>query len=50
MLLKHYSSFQKDVVHFKNDNKELKKPENSIELTILHREKEVYDNVLRFDD
>lgn len=51
LLLKHYSGFQKDVVHLKNDNKEFKKkPENSIESTILHREKEVYDNVLRSDD
>lgn len=46
LLLKNYNDFHEDVVHLKLDNKEFKKkPENSIESTILHREKEVYDHV-----
>lgn len=51
LLLKNYSGFHEDVVHLKSDNKEFKKkPENSVESTILHREKEVYDHVLRSDN
>ncbi len=51
LLLKSYSGFHEDVVHLKSDNKEFKKkPENSVESTILHREKEVYDHVLRSDN
>ncbi|MGL9718294.1 MAG: hypothetical protein ACR5K9_06475 [Wolbachia sp.] len=41
------SYFYEGVVHLKSNDKEFKiKPENSIESTILHREKEVYDHVL----
>jgi hypothetical protein len=48
LLLKDYSGSHKDIVHLKNDNKEFKRrPENSIESPILHREKEVYDHVLQ---
>ncbi|QMV46233.1 hypothetical protein HC358_04175 [Wolbachia pipientis] len=51
LLFRYNSHFHEDVVHLKSDNKEFKKkPENSIESTILHREKEVYDNVLRSDN
>ncbi|WP_395462689.1 hypothetical protein [Wolbachia endosymbiont of Cantharis cryptica] len=51
LLLKNYSGFREDVVHLKNDNKEFKKkPENTIESTILHREKEVYDHVFHPDN
>ncbi|WP_265025751.1 hypothetical protein ACJZL1_02745 [Wolbachia endosymbiont of Rhagoletis indifferens] len=52
VLLSHYCShLHEDVVHLKSDNKEFKKkPENSIESTILHREKEVYDHVFHPDN
>ncbi|NSM56243.1 hypothetical protein HET73_01035 [Wolbachia endosymbiont of Atemnus politus] len=44
----YYTDPREDVVHLKNDNKEFKiRPENSIESTISHREKEVYDHALR---
>ncbi len=51
LLLKNYSGFHEGIVHLKSDNKEFKKkPGNSVESTILHREKEVYDHVLRSDN
>ncbi|MDE5057700.1 hypothetical protein OZD61_02730 [Wolbachia endosymbiont of Drosophila bocki] len=51
LLFRYNSHFHKDVVHLKSDDKEFKKkPENSIESTILHREKEVYDHVFHPDD
>ncbi|WP_225538169.1 hypothetical protein [Wolbachia endosymbiont of Mansonella perstans] len=51
LLLKDYSGSHEDIVHLKNDNKGFKrKPENSIESIILHREKEVYDHVLQSDN
>jgi len=51
LLLKDYSSSHKGIVHLKNDNKEFKRrPENSIDSTILHREKEMYDHVLQSDN
>ncbi|WP_259348907.1 hypothetical protein [Wolbachia pipientis] len=51
LLFSYHFHFHEDVVHLKSDNKEFKKkPENSIESTILHREKEVYDHVLRSDN
>ena len=47
LLLKNNIDFHEGVVHLKSDNKEFKKkPEHSIESTILHREKEVYNYVL----
>ncbi len=47
--LKNYGNFHEDVVHLKNSNGEFKKkPEHSIESTVLHREKEVYDHVFHF--
>lgn len=51
LLLRNYIDFNEDVIHLKSEGKEFKKkPEYSIESTILHREKEVYNNVLRADD
>ncbi|MFP3035685.1 MAG: hypothetical protein ACEY3A_01410 [Wolbachia sp.] len=51
LLLKDYSGSHEDIVHLKNNNKEFKRrPENSIESTILHREKEVYDHVFQPDN
>ncbi|MDR2046043.1 MAG: hypothetical protein LBP77_03675 [Rickettsiales bacterium] len=51
LLFRYNSHFHEDVVHLKSDNKEFKKkPENSIESTILHREKEVYDHVFHSDN
>ncbi|MDR2978056.1 MAG: hypothetical protein LBU56_01230 [Rickettsiales bacterium] len=50
-ILLFYSGSREDIVHLKNDNKEFKRrPENSIESTILHGEKEVYDHVLQSDN
>jgi hypothetical protein len=51
LLFSYHFHFHEGVVHLKNDNKEFKKkPENSIESTILHREKEVYDHVFHPDN
>ncbi|NUX01536.1 hypothetical protein GO685_03435 [Wolbachia endosymbiont of Madathamugadia hiepei] len=51
LLLKDYSGSRENIVHLKNDNNEFKRrPENSIESTILNREKEVYDHVLQSDN
>jgi len=51
LLFSYHFHFYEDVVHLKSDNKEFKKkPENSIESTILHREKEVYDHVFHPDN
>ncbi|MDM8335088.1 hypothetical protein [Wolbachia pipientis] len=51
LLSYHYSYLHENVVHLKNDNKEFKKkPENSIESTILHREKEVYEHVFHLNN
>lgn len=51
LLLNNYNGFHEDVVHLKRDSKEFKKkPESSIESTILHREKEVYDNLFHFNN
>ncbi|MEY2392893.1 hypothetical protein [Wolbachia endosymbiont of Tettigetta isshikii] len=51
LLLKDYSGSHEDIVHLKNNNKEFKRrTENSIESTILHREKEVYDHVFQPDN
>ncbi len=51
LLFKYNLHFHEDVMHLKSDNKEFKKkPENSIESTILHREKEVYDHVFHPDN
>ncbi|MFP3032148.1 MULTISPECIES: hypothetical protein [unclassified Wolbachia] len=51
LLFSYHFHFHEDVVHLKSDKKEFKKkPENSIESTILHREKEVYDHVFHPDD
>lgn len=51
LLLKDYSGSHEDIAHLKSDNKEFKRrPENSVESTILHREKEVYDHILQSDN
>lgn len=51
LFLSNCLDFNEDIVHLKCDNKEFKKkPEYSIESTILHREKEVYNNVLSAGD
>ncbi|RDD35035.1 hypothetical protein Wcon_00840 [Wolbachia endosymbiont of Cylisticus convexus] len=50
LLLKNHSSFHEDIVHLKNDNKEFKKPANSVESTISYREKAVYDHTFRSDN
>ncbi|MDG7056204.1 MAG: hypothetical protein LKM44_01800 [Wolbachia endosymbiont of Meromenopon meropis] len=51
-LLKIYRHLHEDdIVHFKNESKEFKKkPENSIESTVLYREREVYDYIFRSND
>lgn len=51
LFFRNYVDFNEDIVHLKSDGKEFKrKPEYSIESTILHREKEVYNNILSTDD
>ncbi|QOD38772.1 hypothetical protein [Candidatus Wolbachia massiliensis] len=50
LLLKNYSGFHEDVLHLKNDKEFKIRPENSIESTISHKEKEVYDHIFRSDD
>ncbi|HCE59663.1 MAG TPA: hypothetical protein DEQ74_02425 [Wolbachia sp.] len=45
LLLQYYTSCHEDVIHLKGDEFK-KKPETSIESTILHREREVYDHIL----
>ncbi|WCR58539.1 hypothetical protein [Wolbachia endosymbiont of Ctenocephalides felis wCfeJ] len=47
----YYNNHHEDVVHLKNNNNEFKiKPKSSVESTISHREKEVYDHVLQSDN
>jgi hypothetical protein len=50
LLFQDYFNFHEDIMHIRSNNKEFKqKPEQSIESTILHGEREVYNYAFSYD-